>query len=126
MLDGARISRHARIGWAQTPTLKEELEAVQRFAHDIESAANIKKTKCDLEWNLGNHCMRFDNYVSGNASEAEGVIERLSDKFPKWSFQWSLMTNNRSEENTSELQSLMRISYAVFCLKNKNKKQLST
>src|SRR3546814_4339227 len=31
----------------------------------------------------------------------------------------------RSEEHTSELQSLMRISYAVFCLKKKNNK-LST
>src|SRR3546814_9104049 len=32
-------------------------------------------------------------------------------------------TMERSEEHTSELQSLMRISYAVFCLKkNKNKK----
>src|SRR3546814_10544783 len=31
------------------------------------------------------------------------------------------MFNERSEEHTSELQSLMRISYAVFCL-NKNKK----
>src|SRR3546814_1225809 len=30
---------------------------------------------------------------------------------------------NRSEEHTSELQSLMRISYAVFCLKKKNIKQ---
>src|SRR3546814_6776669 len=29
----------------------------------------------------------------------------------------------RSEEHTSELQSLMRISYAVFCLKKKNKEQ---
>src|SRR3546814_1321513 len=29
---------------------------------------------------------------------------------------------DRSEEHTSELQSLMRISYAVFCLKKKNKK----
>src|SRR3546814_3584989 len=28
---------------------------------------------------------------------------------------------NRSEEHTSELQSLMRISYAVFCLKKKTK-----
>src|SRR3546814_3627183 len=28
---------------------------------------------------------------------------------------------HRSEEHTSELQSLMRISYAVFCLKKKNK-----
>src|SRR3546814_6958990 len=32
---------------------------------------------------------------------------------------------HRSEEHTSELQSLMRISYAVFCLK-KNKKQTHT
>src|SRR3546814_2295350 len=30
----------------------------------------------------------------------------------------------RSEEHTSELQSLMRISYAVFCLKKKNKQQI--
>src|SRR3546814_7706554 len=32
--------------------------------------------------------------------------------------------NARSEEHTSELQSLMRISYAVFCLKKKNKKYI--
>src|SRR3546814_1077223 len=31
------------------------------------------------------------------------------------------LTKIRSEEHTSELQSLMRISYAVFCLKKKNK-----
>src|SRR3546814_10157663 len=30
-------------------------------------------------------------------------------------------TVSRSEEHTSELQSLMRLSYAVFCLKKKNK-----
>src|SRR3546814_9573516 len=30
------------------------------------------------------------------------------------------IVHNRSEEHTSELQSLMRISYAVFCLKKKN------
>src|SRR3546814_8969788 len=43
---------------------------------------------------------------------------------------WSVMESslrsearylNRSEEHTSELQSLMRISYAVFCLKKKKK-----
>src|SRR3546814_4088089 len=33
-----------------------------------------------------------------------------------------LLTKRRSEEHTSELQSLMRISYAVFCLKKKIKK----
>src|SRR3546814_1273643 len=31
--------------------------------------------------------------------------------------------HSRSEEHTSELQSLMRISYAVFCLKKKNTRQ---
>src|SRR3546814_5482010 len=34
---------------------------------------------------------------------------------------WTL--EKRSEEHTSELQSLMRISYAVFCLKKKKKKK---
>src|SRR3546814_3998516 len=32
--------------------------------------------------------------------------------------------NGRSEEHTSELQSLMRISYAVFCLKKHKKKKV--
>src|SRR3546814_3317512 len=32
----------------------------------------------------------------------------------------------RSEEHTSELQSLMRISYAVFCLKKKNRENITT
>src|SRR3546814_2554956 len=36
------------------------------------------------------------------------------------------MQTERSEEHTSELQSLMRISYAVFCLQKKNKKKTRT
>src|SRR3546814_9814369 len=36
---------------------------------------------------------------------------------------WNL--RRRSEEHTSELQSLMRISYAVFCLKKKSKQKQS-
>src|SRR3546814_8078596 len=40
------------------------------------------------------------------------------------SSQYSPTTNGeRSEEHTSELQSLMRISYAVFCLKQKTNKE---
>src|SRR3546814_7415612 len=41
-------------------------------------------------------------------------------------FEWAVSASlhgersSRSEEHTSELQSLMRISYAVFCLKKKN------
>src|SRR3546814_2088269 len=37
-----------------------------------------------------------------------------------------LVMDARSEEHTSELQSLMRISYAVFCLKKKNNTQRTT
>src|SRR3546814_10585438 len=37
-----------------------------------------------------------------------------------------LLRDDRSEEHTSELQSLMRISYAVFCLKNKTPKTQRT
>src|SRR3546814_8636525 len=39
----------------------------------------------------------------------------LTSLVSSWSFR------SRSEEHTSELQSLMRISYAVFCLKQKKK-----
>src|SRR3546814_6182260 len=44
------------------------------------------------------------------------AMEALSDRnaFARW-----FGLHNRSEEHTSELQSLMRISYAVFCLKKK-------
>src|SRR3546814_9029953 len=40
--------------------------------------------------------------------------------FARIMFTWGL-ASLRSEEHTSELQSLMRISYAVFCLKKKKK-----
>src|SRR3546814_5656477 len=38
-------------------------------------------------------------------------------------FRNDAVRNRRSEEHTSELQSLMRISYAVFCLKKKKKER---
>src|SRR3546814_7537326 len=46
-------------------------------------------------------------------------------KQPGWSFDDDELRgvhSTRSEEHTSELQSLMRISYAVFCLKKKKQK----
>src|SRR3546814_2421818 len=49
------------------------------------------------------------------------VLPLKSDIYPSNSFLSAFRFHywNRSEEHTSELQSLMRISYAVFCLKNK-------
>src|SRR3546814_1416143 len=45
------------------------------------------------------------------------ILFQSSDQYVK------VLKALRSEEHTSELQSLMRISYAVFCLKKKNTKQ---
>src|SRR3546814_9331624 len=49
-------------------------------------------------------------------------IERLHPRAAR-AVALDAMDAKRSEEHTSELQSLMRISYAVFCLKKKNKKK---
>src|SRR3546814_4466110 len=52
--------------------------------------------------------------VTGAADIPVELIRRVHEELP---FQ---VIVTRSEEHTSELQSLMRISYAVFCLKKKN------
>src|SRR3546814_2850107 len=48
----------------------------------------------------------------------------LADR-PRCAELLTAIDRSRSEEHTSELQSLMRISYAVFCLKKKKKIQRS-
>src|SRR3546814_6144673 len=50
-------------------------------------------------------------------SHADSRKHGYFGRFFLWFNRW------RSEEHTSELQSLMRISYAVFCLKQKNRQQ---
>src|SRR3546814_4926673 len=50
------------------------------------------------------------------AADASDQMGRLNDSQLE-----QFRLGDRSEEHTSELQSLMRISYAVFCLKKKNK-----
>src|SRR3546814_8166483 len=47
-----------------------------------------------------------------------GPERRRPDRYPPSRERWPTLAR-RSEEHTSELQSLMRISYAVFCLKKK-------
>src|SRR3546814_1046003 len=51
----------------------------------------------------------YDDRASGSRDDRPGLAACLK----------SLRDGDRSEEHTSELQSLMRISYAVFCLKKK-------
>src|SRR3546814_6789582 len=64
--------------------------------------------------------------VNAVLAEFIGVkIFALEDTLGIQPLEWNLFGQSgslsRSEEHTSELQSLMRISYAVFCLKKKKK-----
>src|SRR3546814_9511302 len=52
---------------------------------------------------------------------ADGAVGLLADDAVDAGHHPAADRGRRSEEHTSELQSLMRISYAVFCLKKKNK-----
>src|SRR3546814_2586259 len=64
----------------------------------------------DGAWKLRNGMTWHAKFANENSPEATHA-SRLSSVNG---------TKSRSEEHTSELQSLMRISYAVFCLKKKN------
>src|SRR3546814_5283725 len=59
----------------------------------------------------------------GHAFDGEGLTGELVYYGPNVMMGYAFGREDlaRSEEHTSELQSLMRISYAVFCLKKKNK-----
>src|SRR3546814_9385531 len=55
--------------------------------------------------------------LADEARAHEWARRWLAEQWPEWAPR--TRTSARSEEHTSELQSLMRISYAVFCLKKK-------
>src|SRR3546814_8232630 len=72
------------------------------------------------------HRLRPDEDVhlqpGGADRERRGKQRRLCvagalQRRPQLCYQWAEPDHERSEEHTSEIQSLMRISYAVFCLK---------
>src|SRR3546814_6779019 len=70
---------------------------------------------------LGPNCLGFANFVAGTPIWTT-QLRRASG-----TLQVAIVSQSgalaRSEEHTSELQSLMRISYAVFCLKKKKQKK---
>src|SRR3546814_4666903 len=62
------------------------------------------------------HARRSGGTAAGIADQLDRVGSVMGSPISRGSAE-----RLRSEEHTSELQSLMRISYAVFCLKKKNK-----
>src|SRR3546814_4502383 len=96
----------APVGQARNARLEIEPEEMHRCEHDVGNAASIDVQRGQI----------------GVAVMAEEPIERM-DGFSCRAGDHRLVQRRvavRSEEHTSELQSLMRISYAVFCLKKKN------
>jgi predicted phosphodiesterase len=91
VFDGSQASRHPRIGWSQTPTVKQELEACQEFMGGIEKASK----GAELIWTLGNHDARFETFLSAQTGAYEGVQGfTLKDHFPLWKPCWSFWVND--------------------------------
>src|SRR3546814_10550165 len=73
-------------------------------------------------------CVRFGAEIRSRRARlaGESVRHRLDVCLPRLSLRQGVDQGlRRSEEHTSELQSLMRISYAVFCFKTKKHKRRS-
>jgi predicted phosphodiesterase len=90
IFDGSQASRHARIGWEKTPTVKEELEACKEYMEGIEKVSK----GAELIWTLGNHDARFETFLSAQTGMYEGVSGfTLKDHFPMWKPCWSFWVN---------------------------------
>src|SRR3546814_9642537 len=88
-------------------------EAGHRLAALRSEQASLIQRRTDLEAQATR--LEEDKAREGSlAHDAAEAIKRLTAEAEQIAM--------RSEEHTSELQSLMRISYAVFCLKKKTKK----
>src|SRR3546814_1678979 len=72
----------------------------------------------EAEGHCGRHLARRWRAPDRAPEDGGNPAQRQPDPHPQ-----PVRADGRSEEHTSELQSLMRISYAVFCLKKKKKRQ---
>src|SRR3546814_9407268 len=104
---------------ARSPALRVavDLQSCQRLAH----RHHLEAVDVQVRRQVGDPPHRFGDVACGDRMRAgvEGVGCGLVSA---GAHQGELgFRQPRSEEHTSELQSLMRISYAVFCLKKKKK-----
>src|SRR3546814_3886861 len=95
------------------PRLVAAFETVAREAFVGEARRGISYIDEDLEVAPGRYLM--EPMVLGR------LLQAAAPQPGDMALDIGCATGYRSEEHTSELQSLMRISYAVFCLKKKNK-----
>src|SRR3546814_9464564 len=90
-----------------------EMEHMQTHAGDT----RIVERRCET----GDHAVPVHVALLERLMVGRGVGPPLVDVLAKGQplAPFGIVVMDRSEEHTSELQSLMRISYAVFCLKKK-------
>src|SRR3546814_4709376 len=86
-------------------------------------AASIPNSSAWIIANTDHITMSFHWESFWRTTGPSGSLEIVSGRIANSEVSGALarVEARRSEEHTSELQSLMRISYAVFCLKKKNK-----
>src|SRR3546814_2532667 len=85
--------------------------------------ADVEDTSADIDGRIVAHLHRRIRRRPFIEEEAIAMVEvGAQQKLPHIPELRRIFGANRSEEHTSELQSLMRISYAVFCLKKKKQK----
>lgn len=79
--DGAKVSRHARIGWEKRPDPAEEIQALSEYLDTVLKAnPNARYIRT-----VGNHDIRLENYLSSNAPLVEGLKgTTLADHIPGW------------------------------------------
>jgi hypothetical protein len=89
--DGASISRHDPLGWSKTPSVIEELRAVQEALGEIEETAKAARHNCKTLFVWGNHDTRFANKLASQAPQYREVHGfKLQDHLPAWEFAWSV------------------------------------
>jgi hypothetical protein len=89
--DGASTSRHPPLGWSHTPSVIEELKAVQTHLGEIEETAKAARHNVKLLFTWGNHDTRFANKLASQAPQYREVHGfKLQDHLPAWEFAWSV------------------------------------
>src|SRR3546814_6513853 len=95
-------------------------QALARLGHDVRTTGDAATLWRWVEDGEGDLVITDVVMPDGNGLDLIPRIKRIRPELRI--IVMSAQNTLRSEEHTSELQSLMRISYAVFCLKKKNKK----
>src|SRR3546814_10457802 len=92
------------------------------FVYEIEPLATSLARAAELTEGPVVLLDHYDNAASGGSMDSMTVLKGILEAGLDNVAAFAVCDPERSEEHTSELPSLMRISYAVFCLKKKNNK----